>query len=157
MYVDQKIVPDDTPSVHDAHSPSLQPVAFAIRHILKPSLIFDQIPDLLDLLTTVETLRKIAVAKAGDALTWNTFYKKRTEQATVLTDKEEAAVQKIVDEDEDMRSIYIKILSWCFELVSDPVLVFPSCNGFWTRPLVGSSPCLYILPVRTYYSRCPPQ
>ncbi|KAF7289165.1 hypothetical protein MIND_01377600 [Mycena indigotica] len=92
-------------------APPLDIILFAINNIfvgrVPPPI--DSIPDLLDLLTSAEFYRKIALEKANEALKLHLKYKDTSPTRTRLTDEEEQQLRGHGERDENLRSIYLEL------------------------------------------------
>ncbi len=94
-------------------------VVYAARNILLPTVIIDQIPDLLDLLSTVETHRKHIVLKADDALAFHAYWKnENVDESVLLTAEEHRFVGSIVADNTAMRDSYKSVISALCQMVS---------------------------------------
>ncbi|KAF4598138.1 hypothetical protein AB1N83_004296 [Pleurotus pulmonarius] len=92
--------------------PPLDVVVYAARNILLPTVIIDQIPDLLDLLSTVETHRKHIVLKADDALAFHAYWKnENVDESVLLAAEEHRFVGSIVADNTAMRDSYKSVIS----------------------------------------------
>jgi hypothetical protein len=121
-----QILPDhiERLPVRDASSgvpPSL--VFYAARNILSPSFIIGQIPDLLNLLTAIETFRRFAVLKSGEALEWQKYYEHekshgRAEDVRLLAANEVRTLRHYLEEKDAQRREYIVLVRSLIQLVS---------------------------------------
>lgn len=112
------------PLLKDASSTSLPPslVFYAARNILLPSLIIGQIPDLLDLLTTVETFRRYALEKSSEALEWQIYYEReqndgRKQNVRLLTPIEVCTLQGFLERSDAQRREYVALVRILIQLV----------------------------------------
>ncbi|KII87654.1 hypothetical protein PLICRDRAFT_54728 [Plicaturopsis crispa FD-325 SS-3] len=98
-------------------SAPLSAVAYAIRSIIHPPLLREQIPDLLELLAHTDFIRQRAAAEASRALVWQGFYAGQggDEHVQLLTPEEVAALNRIEDAKraQHHRTIYIRIVCKC--------------------------------------------
>lgn len=88
-------------------------VFYAIRNILRPTLILGQIPDLLDCLAMVDTFRRYAIETSSVALSWQEYYMKELSSdpdMTLLTERELKKLQSYVTNDERDRLHYILVI-----------------------------------------------
>ncbi|KAI5992093.1 hypothetical protein EDD15DRAFT_1028743 [Pisolithus albus] len=86
---------------------------YAIRNILHPTFIVGQIPDLLNLLTTVEGFRQFATKRSGEILALNQFYTEHPLNSLgvrVLTTKENRTLARYRAQSERLREKYFNIL-----------------------------------------------
>ncbi|KAG9318995.1 hypothetical protein JVU11DRAFT_1112 [Chiua virens] len=93
--------------------PSL--VFYTARNILSPSFILGQIPDLFNLLTSIETFRRFAVLKAGEALGWQRYYEiekthGHAEDVRLLEVSEVHTLQCFIDSADAQRNEYIVLI-----------------------------------------------
>lgn len=99
--------------------PPLDVIVYAARNILFPTLNNDQIPDLLDLLSTVETYRKHIVLKADDALAFHAYWKnENVDESVLLTAEEHRFIGSIVADSMIMRDSYKSVISALCQMVS---------------------------------------
>jgi len=111
-YIEQKILNQD--SLFKTRVPPLDLILYAIRNIMRPSMVADQIPDLLDLLAAVEFYRNVSLGKANDALVYNDWYKAKDERAISLTHEERTDLESQVKMADVLRAIYFNlILQYC--------------------------------------------
>ncbi|KAF8557144.1 hypothetical protein OG21DRAFT_1505782 [Imleria badia] len=108
--------------------PSL--VFYAARNILSPSFIIGQIPDLLNLLTAIETFRRFAVLKSGEALEWQKYYEHekshgRAEDVRFLATSEVRALRRYLEEKDAQRGEYIVLVRSLIQLY---------IHYLWTAP-----------------------
>jgi hypothetical protein len=104
-------------------------VFYAIRNILRPTLILGQIPDLLDCLAMVDTFRRYAIETSSVALSWQEYYMKELSSdpdMTLLTERELKKLQSYVTNDERDRLHYI--------LVIKNLCLLVRFSGFKARP-----------------------
>ncbi|OJA17788.1 hypothetical protein AZE42_06586 [Rhizopogon vesiculosus] len=124
-------------------------IFYAIRNILRPSFIFGQIPDLLDLLAMVDTFRRHAVNVSSVALSWQEYYSKEpSPDMRLLTKHELKRIERYVAKGEDDRLLYILLIkNLCllhvYYLVTAPESItlarhlndyFPGCFSNNDRP-----------------------
>ncbi|KAF9501791.1 hypothetical protein BDN71DRAFT_1438486 [Pleurotus eryngii] len=106
--------------------PPLDVLIYASRNILFPTLNIDQMSDLLDLLSTVETHRRHIVLKADDALAFHAHWKnENVEESVLLTAEEYHFVGSIVVENSAMRDSYKSVISALCQM---------DIYHLWTRP-----------------------
>lgn len=82
-----------------------------------PTFIVGQIPDLLNLLTMVDTFRQFAGKKSGEALTWNQYFSQESNHQDVrlLTGNEIGRLEHYQARNELQRRKYIILLhNLCF-------------------------------------------
>lgn len=125
-YIEQKILTRD--SLFKTRVPPLDFILYAIKNIMRPSMVLDQIPDLLDLLAAVEFYRNIALGKANDALVYNDWYKAKDERVVSLTQEERTDLEMQVQMADILREIYFNIILQYCQFVSEHVL---SSANFW--------------------------
>ncbi|KAF8070433.1 hypothetical protein FPV67DRAFT_1019856 [Lyophyllum atratum] len=114
--------------------PTLDFIVYSIHKIIYPKLATRRIPDLLDLLATVEFYRKRTLDLAQEALVWNEYYK--TEKTVVtLPAGEEELLNELEEKQDSMRIMYTMILTTCCQL--DMYLMWtatpPSMTDFLIR------------------------
>jgi hypothetical protein len=104
--------------------PSLKITIYAIRNIMYPKLAKGQIPDLLDLLATVEFYRARTLDKSQDALVWNDYYngKGKGEEARTLTVMETGELLSLGDKKHLWRQVYVDIVGQLCKIVSNCTL-----------------------------------
>ena len=56
--------------------PSISAISYGIDRILFPTIIWNQVPDLLDLLALAEEIRQKTVENANEALIWDELYRR---------------------------------------------------------------------------------
>ncbi|KAJ7072975.1 hypothetical protein C8F01DRAFT_267320 [Mycena amicta] len=88
--------------------PPLDIILFAVNKLLA-RIDHGHIPDLLDLLTTVEFFRKLALQKANEALALHLRYVTADPRKTSLTPDEEAQLRAHQENDQDLRSVYLEL------------------------------------------------
>ncbi|KAF8891736.1 hypothetical protein BD779DRAFT_1670706 [Infundibulicybe gibba] len=129
-FIDQTIALPNSPLA--GYTPTLQTVIYAVKNILFPHLARHRIPDLLNLLTTVEFYRKNALAQAEYAIAWQEYYENDPD-VVLLTPKEELAFRTMKQHDLAYREMYIRSISWSCALdiyniwTADP----PALTDFW--------------------------
>ena len=101
--------------------PSL--VFYTAHNILSPSFILGQIPDLLNLLTSVETFRRFAALKSDEALGLQKYYEcekaaGRAEGVRLLPPNEVHVLRRFVGEKDTQRRGYITLVRSLIPLVS---------------------------------------
>lgn len=126
-YIEQVVLSPKSPIVK--HVPTLPVIVYSIQNILRPRLATRRIPELLDLLATVEFYRGRTLDQARDALTWNDYYTVNP-PTVLLTDQETASLKHIESEMAALRLIYVTILTTCCHLVSTHLShsITTSCN-----------------------------
>ncbi|KAG0694685.1 hypothetical protein DFH29DRAFT_959045 [Suillus ampliporus] len=86
-------------------------VFYAIRNILRPSFILGQIPDLLNLLTSVDAFRSHSVEKFSAALVWQEHYTKEpSPDIRPLTEHQLKKINSYVANNERNRLLYILLV-----------------------------------------------
>ena len=79
--------------------PSLDALIYAAQGILHPTLSFNHIPDLLDILSQVERAREFSIERAKAALIWQRFYETRPgadSKVRVLQTSDKDAIKKLL-------------------------------------------------------------
>ena len=106
-------------------SPTVPPflVFYTARNILLPSFIIGQIPELLNLLTSIETFRRFAVLKADEALEWQKYYEHekthdRAGDVRLLAANEIRVLRRFLDKKDAQRREYIVLVRSLVQLVS---------------------------------------
>lgn len=102
-------------------------VFYAARNILYPSFIIEQIPDLLNLLTSIETFRRFAVLKADEALQLQKHFEYEkihgsAKDVRLLSADEVRALQLFVDQKDTQRRAYILLVGYLIQHVSNPAV-----------------------------------
>lgn len=117
---------------------------YAIRNILRPTFIVGQIPDLLNLLTTVEGLRQFATKQSGQILALNQFYTEHPpdgQEVRVLVTKEIRTLAHYQAQSERLREKYFVILkSLCRVYI----------HYLWTAP----ESCLLAMRLNDFFPGC---
>ncbi|KAL0955997.1 hypothetical protein HGRIS_002173 [Hohenbuehelia grisea] len=92
--------------------PPVELVVHAAMSIIRPKLVQERIPELLDCITIAELYRQRAVLSAKEALEWNTFCIRSHNNGpeVLLTPGEETFIQQLIDTDRSMRLVYIDLL-----------------------------------------------
>ncbi|KAI6016703.1 hypothetical protein BKA83DRAFT_10477 [Pisolithus microcarpus] len=117
---------------------------YAIRNILHPTFIVGQIPDLLNLLTTVEGLRQLATKRLGQILALNQFYMEHPldgQDVRVLTTKEIRTLAHYQAQSERQREMY-------FDLLKNLCQVY--IHYLWTAP----ESCLLAMRLNDFFPGC---
>ncbi|KAG5645435.1 hypothetical protein DXG03_006259 [Asterophora parasitica] len=116
--------------------PPLDLIVYTLNQLVRPTLETRRIPDILDLLATVEFYRKTTSDHVSDALVWNDYYAKDKTVQTIS--KEEQQILEAYGNDEHqntLRTIYIQILTISCDL--DMYLMWtaipPSMSDFMIR------------------------
>ncbi|GLB37390.1 hypothetical protein LshimejAT787_0404410 [Lyophyllum shimeji] len=112
-YIEREVLSPKSPIIK--HVPPLEVIVYSMRNILLPDLATRRIPELLDLLATVEFYRKRTLDYAQKALVWNDYYKTEGTAVTLSHDEEEF-LRKLESQESDLRKVYITILTTCCEL-----------------------------------------
>jgi hypothetical protein len=100
--------------------PHASVLIYAARNIVSPNLIVPQIPDLLDLLTTLhECHYKKVLEYADNALVFDQYYRRRGMQEPVkhLTDIERKRLETIKSQAAGMRKYYLRLVGDYCKLV----------------------------------------
>ncbi|KIJ51337.1 hypothetical protein M422DRAFT_26754 [Sphaerobolus stellatus SS14] len=97
---DHKIICAFTEKNIDPESiPTIFEISYGIDRILFPNVLWDRIPDLLDLLALAEEIRKRTVENATEALTWDDLYRSKDADGIVdgnnITQDERAFLKKV--------------------------------------------------------------
>ncbi|KAF8127070.1 hypothetical protein EV363DRAFT_1347086 [Boletus edulis] len=105
-------------------------VFYGARNILSPSFIIGQIPDLLNLVTVIETFRRFAVLKSDEALEWQQYYEHektcgRAEDVRLLAANEVRAMRRFLDKKDAQRREYIVLVRCLIHLYT---------HYLWTAP-----------------------
>lgn len=101
-----------------AKVPPLQMFTYMIRKIMYPDLLYDRIPDLLDLVANVEQYRHVISGKAKGAIGFDTFYKYQDPSIPGLNEEEIKVLENIQKNGKTYRGIYVKIIQQFLLLVS---------------------------------------
>ena len=100
--------------------PSLSALLYAAHGILHPTLSFNHIPDLLDILSQVERTRKFSIEHAKWALIWQRFYETRpSSRVRVLQKSDKEAIKKLLKPErlDATRRIFICIIEQAIRMV----------------------------------------
>lgn len=92
-------------------------ILHCIKISIYPTLKIHAIPDLLDLLASIEWYRHRALSAARSALVWNTYYRNDPAVPT-LSDEEESVLRAIENKNKSWRMVYITTLCCLCKLVS---------------------------------------
>ena len=106
--------------------PSLDALLYAAQGILHPTLSFDHIPDLLDILSQVERAREFSLEHAKWALIWQRFYETRpSSRVRVLRKSDKEAIKKLLKPErlDATRRIFLYIIEQAIRMVR--VLTIP--------------------------------
>lgn len=103
-------------------------VFYGAHNILLPSFIFGQIPDLLNLLTIIESFRQFAVVKSDEALELQMYYEQeqndgREQDVRLLAANEVCVLQGFLNTNDAQRREYVVLVRSLVELVSGPPLL----------------------------------
>ncbi|THU85053.1 hypothetical protein K435DRAFT_394657 [Dendrothele bispora CBS 962.96] len=112
-FVEKNVLP--TGEIQDK-VPPLQIFTYEVRKILYPDLLYDQIPNLLDLLANVDRYRAFIIEKAEQAVAFDRFYKHLHTDTLGLTEKEIKDLEEYSIHAEEMRGVYIAIVTQFCEL-----------------------------------------
>ncbi|KAF5386846.1 hypothetical protein D9615_001988 [Tricholomella constricta] len=108
QYIEREVLSPKSPIIKQV--PPLELIVYSIQNILLPKLATRRIPDLLDLLATVEFYRKRTMDHARDAIVWNDYYKNEKTIIT-LTAEEEGFLKNLEKQEKSLREMYIVILT----------------------------------------------
>ena len=100
--------------------PPLDALLYAAQGILHPTLSFDYIPDLLDILSQVERAREFSIEHAKWALIWQRFYETRPSSSVrVLRKSDKEAIKKLLKPErlETTRRIFFCIIEQAIRMV----------------------------------------
>jgi hypothetical protein len=100
--------------------PPLSALTYAAQGILLPTLSFNHIPDLLDILSQVERVREFSREHAKWALIWQRFYETRPDPNVRVLQKSDKDILKKVLKPERLdatRRIYVCIVKHIIRLV----------------------------------------
>ncbi|KAF8629397.1 hypothetical protein AX15_003452 [Amanita polypyramis BW_CC] len=111
-YIEQTILPPESTILGAV--PPVDVLAYAAKNILFPVLAQDLIPELLDVIATVEFYRQRTLTQAKNALEMKSHYKDEDEaKAIFLNSDEEAFLEHLNVLDDSWRKVYITILREC--------------------------------------------
>ncbi|KAG5335752.1 hypothetical protein C0989_000464 [Termitomyces sp. Mn162] len=115
QYIEREILSPKSSIIKQV--PPLQVVIYAINNILYPTLVTRRIPQLLDLLATVEFYRKRTLASSLEATIWNEYYEVQNENTVYRLSEEDGTYLKRLESDSiSMRTMYITLVSECCQL-----------------------------------------
>ena len=100
--------------------PPLDSLLYAAQGILQPTLSFNHVPDLLDILSQVERAREFFREHAKWALIWQRFYETRPNpKVRVLEKSDKDAIKKLLKPErlDATRRIFICILEQTIRMV----------------------------------------
>ncbi|THH13129.1 hypothetical protein EW146_g7049 [Bondarzewia mesenterica] len=108
------------PKMSEDALPPLYALTYAVCNIIRPTFLFDQTPEVLEIIAQIELIRQQATKYASQALVWNKYYAKElAEQAQdgILLDNHEVRiVSRLVERDRSFRIIYCGIINNCMRL-----------------------------------------
>lgn len=105
-------------------APPLDIVIYALKSIIYPKFLPHLMSDFLRLFSMVEFYRIRVNKKVDDALVWNTYYKEHpTPGVPPLKEDDEAFFQHIVDNNEHMRKMFMRVVVTCCFIVSQVLWV----------------------------------
>ncbi|KAG6831757.1 hypothetical protein H0H92_007909 [Tricholoma furcatifolium] len=108
QYIEREVLSPKSPIIKQV--PPLEVVVYAINNIFYPNFVTRRIPDLLDLLATVEFYRKRTLDYAHHATIWNEYYKVDKSVRTISHDEEEF-LTLLESQKDTMRTMYIELIS----------------------------------------------
>ncbi|KAJ7189065.1 hypothetical protein C8R46DRAFT_1056520 [Mycena filopes] len=117
-YIETNII-NHPNSLFKHHVPPLDIILYAIRSLLAKAPAagaprLRDIPDLLDFATTVEFFRKLALQKAGEALTFHEYYYLKDDGRRMLTEEEVLRLQVYQAEGGHLRKVYLEmVMQYC--------------------------------------------
>ncbi|KAI6042929.1 hypothetical protein EDC04DRAFT_866221 [Pisolithus marmoratus] len=117
---------------------------YGIRNILYPTFILGQIPDLLNLLTTIEGLRQFATQRIGQILALNQLYTEHPpddQEVRILTTKETRTLAHYQAQSSRLRKKY-------FVLLQNLCQVY--IHYLWTSP----ESCLLAMRLNDFFPGC---
>ncbi|KAK7052233.1 hypothetical protein R3P38DRAFT_2859246 [Favolaschia claudopus] len=148
-------------SLFKGRVPPLDIILYAIRRLLTPTDPYrlQNVPDLLDLATTVEFWRKLALNRVDEALAIDEYYRgNRPSEHQTLTEEELETLRTFKADGPSERAVYVEtVLQFCqFDIyqlwTSDPPCAadvtlrmceyFPELNDIY-RAARADSPCLF--------------
>lgn len=98
--------------------PPLEILLYAIKSILYPTFLYEQIDAFLRLLTMIEFHRIRATTKATSAHAWQLYFKSNPNPDVILlSEPVEEAFKEHKDQDADWRAVFMKIVSTCITIV----------------------------------------
>jgi len=94
----------------------LRVLIYAIRNILRPTLVYEQIPDLLRLLGHVNVIRKYAIFKTTAILKWNERYVRYPQpDVRTLSDTERELLEGFSQGSEGIQKLYRDVVNaFCY-------------------------------------------
>lgn len=115
-------------------APPLDIIIYALNNILYPTFLPELMSEFLHLFTMLEFYRRRIIEKAALTIEMNTFYRSASDANVVLLDDEdELFLRNLVDEQKDVRRIFIKVVEQCCIVVSR------KCYGNMCSELTHSS------------------
>ncbi|CCM04623.1 uncharacterized protein FIBRA_06807 [Fibroporia radiculosa] len=116
--------------------PPLVVIYYAIRNILEPTLLKNQILDLLTLLAHVNVARKHTISATKNVLNWNTVYKTwPKENVRTLSRADQELLEGFVYESVGLQSTYRDVVHACFKLDIYHTFVSGASNEAWLNLL----------------------
>ncbi|CAA7261649.1 unnamed protein product [Cyclocybe aegerita] len=116
--------------------PPLDIILYAIKGILYPTPIYEQIPGLIRLLTMAEFHRLRAINIASNALSIQSYYQDNPDPSVMLlSDETEGYFKAFVDtgSSAEWRAMFMKLLSICCAIDVLQVWFHDSDTDFWLR------------------------
>ena len=92
-------------------------LVYAAKNILFPILAEDLLPQLLDIVVTVESYRQRALAQAKNALERYLHHKSEDKKTIAFTVDEETFLKRLSTPDDSWREVYMTILGQCCHFV----------------------------------------
>ena len=100
--------------------PPIEVYIYAIKDILHPDVDYEALPSLLDLLSSLEALRKFTLDHAKKMLVWHDYYKKIGQHEGQYSKEDLARLRSITNPDTEktLRELYMYLICTCCQVVS---------------------------------------
>lgn len=111
-----------TPNMPPNECPPLSILIYATQNMMKPTLIHEQIPDIITFLTHVNMIRKFAHSKAIAVLKWNEHYVRHPQPDIVTLTKDDCLLlESLAIDSDDAQQMFRQIVNDLSRLVCPSV------------------------------------
>ncbi|KAL1723747.1 hypothetical protein EV715DRAFT_269119 [Schizophyllum commune] len=99
--------------------PPVEVYIYAIKDILHPEVDYEALPSLLDLLSSLEALRKFTLDHAKKMLVWHDYYKKIGQHEGQYSKEDLARLRSITNPDTEktLRELYMYLICTCCQVI----------------------------------------
>ncbi|KAL1660914.1 hypothetical protein GGF50DRAFT_129884 [Schizophyllum commune] len=99
--------------------PPIEVYIYAIKDILHPDVDYEALPSLLDLLSSLEALRKFTLDHAKKMLVWHDYYKKIGQHEGQYSKEDLARLRSITNPDTEktLRELYMYLICTCCQVI----------------------------------------